>query len=216
MTEHTASERVTPYQQQTSRFPLDIWVRANAVGLGAAFASFALVGGSIEAMGADHDSLARNLPAIVAMIAGGTAFALLRRRALGTRGPRWQAPAIGAGLTAGFVAGAVAVPLDFVAGILVAGTLGGALQLRSLRRQLAVSSPLVLVGTGSWLVAAVAAIAAAIFVGDVIITGMLGFGDALDGVAGFAAMFAVIGTVGGAVGGAIEGAVLRRRLGRAS
>lgn len=64
---------------------------------------------------------------------------------------------------------------------------------------------------GGWLIGAVAAIATVILVADVIIDGLLGYGDAFSGVPGFVTVLAFVGFVGGAVGGAIEGATLRRR-----
>jgi hypothetical protein len=212
MTERDAAEKVSHFEQQTLGFPLGAWVGANALGLGLTFALFALVGGTIEAMGADHDSAARNLPAIVAMLAGGTVFALLRRRVLGV-GPGWHAPAVGAGLTTGFLVGSVA-PFDFLLAILAAGTIGGILQLRAHRRQPGDYRRLLLVGTATWLVASLAAIAAAILVADVVLAGVFGVGDSLDGVAGFTAVVTLVGIVGGIVGGAIEGAILLHRMGR--
>jgi hypothetical protein len=214
MTEHLTTDRVTPGDQGMPISPM-AWARANALGLGLAFGSFALVGGSIEAAGADHDSLLRNLPAVVAMVAAGTVFALLRRRALGARlaGPAWRAPVIGVGLAAGFVAGLVA-PFDFILGILAAGTVGGVLQLRSLRRQLGDSRRLLLTGIGAWLVAGLAAVATAVLTIDVFLVGVLGVDPDAGGVAPFAGIFALLGLIGGAVGGGLEGATLSRRIRR--
>jgi hypothetical protein len=211
MTEHAAAKGFRPPAPEPSDFPAGAWIRANAVGLSITFALFALVGGAIEALGADHDSAVRNLPAITAMAIGGMIFARLRRRALGDTGSPWQPLAVGAGIAAGFAVGSVAVPLDFVISILVAGLFGGAVQLRQLRRRLAATRRLFLVAAGGWLIGAVAAIATVILVADVIIDGLLGHGDVLSSVPGFVAVLAFVGFVSGAVGGAIEGATLRRR-----
>ena len=59
--------------------------------------------------------------------------------------------------------------------------------------------------------AGLAAVAAAILVADVIISGALGRADMVDGAVGFVAILAVAGLVGGAVGGAIEGIAIRSR-----
>jgi hypothetical protein len=214
MTDHLTTGRAAPGDLGVPVSPM-AWARANALGLGLAFGSFALVGGGIEAMGADHDSLVRNLPAVIAMAVAGTVFALLRRRVLGAHlaGPGWRAPAIGAGLAAGFVAGLVA-PFDFILGILAAGTVGGLLQLRSLRRQLGDSRRLLLTGIGAWLVAGLAAVATAVLAIDVFLVGVLGVDPDAAGIAPFAGIFALLGLIGGAVGGGLEGATLSRRIRR--
>lgn len=216
MTGNLTSEATVHDGQHQIPLRLGAWVRANAVGLGLTFALFALVGESMEAMGAEHDTVAWGVPTLVAMILGGTVFAELRRRVLGTlhRGGGWQVLIIGIGTTAGFVAGWIP-PLDFVAGTLAAGVLGGALQLRGLRRRVGRSGRLTLIGVGAWLVAGLAAVAAAILVADVIIVGALGLDDVPNGIGGFVAILTLVGVVGGAVGGTIEGAALRRRIARA-
>jgi hypothetical protein len=195
--------------------PRGAWLRANTIGLGLAFAAFALVGGGAEAVGAGHDSLARNLPAIVAMLAGGVAFAWWRARALGgaLRGPRWHPPVIGACLAAGFLLGVVA-PFDWVVAMLLAGVVGHAVQLREIRP---VSVASLLGSAGSWLAAGIAATAVVVVTIDGILVGLFGLDmaviDAEPGglsVAVFTLAFALLGVTGGAVGSAIEGALLRR------
>ncbi len=216
MTDQLPAEITIHNGRSSTQLRIGAWVRANAVGLGLTFALFGLVGEGMEAMGAEHDTAAWGVPTLAAMVLGGTAFAALRGRVLGVhhRGPRWHLVAIGAGSTAGFVAGLVP-PLDFLTGILAAGTIGGAVQLRRLRRQAGRTRRSTLVGVGGWLLGGLAAVAAAILVADVILTGMLDLADEVNGVGGFVAILALVGLVGGAVGGAIEGGALRRGLARA-
>lgn len=216
MTDNLKTGTAAPGLTETAALPLGTWVRANALGLAVALGLFALVGGGIEAMGADHDSVARNLPAILAMLAGGTLFALLRRRVSGTiRSSQWQLLIIGACVPAGFLLGMVA-PFDWVVAMLVAGTIGGALQLRPLRP---VNARSLLVSAGSWWAAGVAATVTVVALIDGVLVGMLGIDPAaIDAAHGatsvilFTVAFSLLGLVGGAVGGAVEGAVLRRRL----
>jgi hypothetical protein len=217
MTGHAATDSTIHGGQETLRLPLRPWVIANALGLGVTFALFALVGGSIESMGAEHDSVARNLPAIIAMVLGGTVFAQLRRSVLRTHYRRsvWQMLVIGIGIAAGFVAGFMP-PLDFIVSSLAAGMIGGAFQLREVRRRLGRPRSLLVVGAGAWLVAGVAAVAAAVLVADVILVGALGLTDEVDGVGGFVAILALVGLVSGAVGAAIEGAAMRHLLARST
>jgi hypothetical protein len=215
MTSHLSTETTIQDGQEAIRLPLGAWVRANAVGLAITFALFASVSEGMEAIGADHDTVAWGVPTLTAMVIGGTVFAQLRRRVLGTHhdGSRWQALIIGVGLAAGFVAGWIP-PLDFVVGVLAAGTIGGVLQLRGLRRGLRRTRSLLLIGVGTWLLAAVAAVATAILVADVILAGVLGLDDEVNGAGGFVAILALIGLVSGTIGGVIEGATIRRRLTR--
>jgi hypothetical protein len=211
------NEAATTAVDQTSaaEFPLGAWIRANAFGFGLAFGLFALVGGALEAMGAGHDSVARNLPAMLAMAAGGVALAVWRRAALGAHhtGVPWHLLIIGLCLPAGFVLGIVA-PLDWTVALLLTGTVGGAWQLRALRR---VTARSLLAGAGGWLAAGVAATVAVVALMDGVVVGLLGVDmaaiDADPGVpsaALFTAAFVLLGLAGGAVGGAIEGAISRR------
>jgi hypothetical protein len=220
MTDKPVTTPVAGGRPETVAFPLGAWVRANTFGLALAFGLFALIGGTIEAMGAGHDSAARNLPALLAMAVAGSALALLRRRALGTHhtGPGWQLPLIGLLPPAGFLLGLGAAPFDFTMALLLTGTVGGALQLRALRP---VGARSLLAGAGTWLVAALAATITVIVVMDGILGGLVGLDfEAIDADPGaasallFAASFTIIGLVGGAVGGALEGATIRRRLRR--
>jgi hypothetical protein len=217
MTSHLATVTTQDDAQPTTTFPLGAWVRANALGLGLTFALFGLVGEGMEAIGAEHDSVAWGVPTLTAMVFGGMVFAQQRRRVLGTYkgGSRWQVLIIGFGLTAGFVAGFVP-PLDFVGGTLAAGIIGGGIQLRGLRRRLGRSRSLILLNVGAWLLAGLAAVAAAILVADVILVGALGLDAAVNGIGGFVAILALIGLLGGGIGAGIEGAVLRRRLARSA
>ena len=212
MNDQVVTSEPSVRQRTAVDFPVGAWVRANALGLGLTYALFALVGDGIEAMGADHDSPARNLPAIIAMVTGGVAFAVLRRRVLDShsRGLGWRELAVGVALTAGFIGGFIA-PFDFILSFVVAGTVAGALQLRPVQRQRTKANRLLLIGVGAWLVAGLAAIGMAILVADVILVGVFGLSGSAGGVAGFVIVLALVGLVGGAVGGAIEGFALRRR-----
>jgi hypothetical protein len=215
MTSHHMTEAGIHSGQSSRRIPLGAWVRANALGLGITFALFGLVGEGMEAAGAEHDTVGWGVPTLTAMVVGGAVFGQLRRRVLGTRSRRawWQTLVIGVAITAGFVAGLVP-PIDLIAGTLAAGVIGGAFQLRDIRRQLGRSHRLLLLSVGAWLVAGLAAVTAAILVADVVLIGALGRRDLVDGVGGFVAILALVGLVGGAVGGAIEGAAIRSRLAR--
>lgn len=215
MTDHITTGAVQQTPHTTIR--LGAWIRANAFGFGLAFGMFALVGGAVEAMGAGHDSLARNLPALLAMAAGGVVLALLRRSALGTghTGMPWHLLLIGLCVPAGFLLGVVA-PLDWVVAMLLAGTIGGALQLRALRP---VNARSLLASAGSWLAAGVAATVVIVLVMDGLVVGLLQVDmtaiDAEPGVSStviFGSAFGLLGLAGGAVGGAIEGTLVRRRL----
>jgi hypothetical protein len=208
-THHTAQATIHG-GQNSPRLALRAWVLANALGLGTTFALFAVVGEAMEAAGAEHDTVGWGVPTVAAMVVGGSLFAYLRQRVLG--GPnRWlHTLVIGVAVAAGFVAGSFP-PIDFVTGISVAGVVAGALQLREVRR-LGDSRRLLLLSVGTWLVAGMAAVAAAILVADVIISGALGRSDLVDGVGGFVAILALAGVVGGTVGGAIEGIAVRNRL----
>ncbi len=201
--------------QTATSLALGPWVRANALGLVITFVLFGLVGEGMEAAGAEHDTLAWGLPTVTAMVVGATAFARLRQRALGRRGrhPWWLALVVGVVTTAAFSSG-LFPPFDFVAGILAAGAVGGALQLRDVRRQLGRPRGLILLGLGGWVLAGLAASASAILVADVILVGALGLHHWVDGVGGFVAILALVGLVGGAVGGAVEGAAIGSRLAR--
>ncbi len=211
MTDQITSQTTSRSQQPVGGFPLGAWVRANAVGLGIAYALFALFGGVAEELGADHDSVTRNLAIIAGLFIGAAVFALMRRKVLAPHlgGSLWTAMAAGVSLAAGFVLGFIMAgpPFDFVLGVIALGTIGGALQWRRLRCQLARPGRLFLIGIGAWVTAAVTAVAVVIPTGDAIDAA---FGS---GVTGFVAVTLVIGLVAGAVGGAIEGAALRRRIG---
>ena len=192
-------------------FRLGAWVLANALGLGLAFALFALFGDIAEAMGAPHGGLAHGVAAMTGLLIGGALFVVLRHRVLAPhlRGSLRIAAASGIGLAVGFIAGFVIAgpPLDFLLGVIMLGTIGGALQWRILRGQLGRPGSLFLVGIGAWVTAAVALLAVAILAGDAIDAA---FGS---GITGFVAVTLVLGLVAGTVGGAIEGVALRSRIG---
>ena len=178
-------------------------MRANAAGLGIAYALFALFGGVAEVLGAAHDSIARDLAIMAGLFIGAAVFAMMRRKVLAPHlgGSPWTALAAGVSLAAGFVLGFILAgpPFDFVLGVIALGTIGGALQWRLLKDQLPRPGRLFLAGIAAWVTAAVAAMAVVIPTGDAI--------DAAFG-------SGVIGLIAGAVGGAIEGVALRRRIGR--
>jgi len=212
MSGHYTAQPTIQDGQSSPRLALGAWVLANALGLGTTFAMFGIVGEGMQAAGAEHDTAGWGVPTLAAMIVGGSLFAYLRQRVLGSPS-RWpQTLVIGVVIAAGFVAGWFP-PIDFVTGIFVAGVVGGALQLREARR-LGHPGKLLVLSVGAWLVAGLAGVAAAILVADVIISGALGRADMVDGVGGFIAILALAGVVGGAVGGAIEGIAVRSRLAR--
>ena len=210
MSAHHTAQTTIQDGQSSPRLALGAWMLANALGLGTTFALFGIVGEAVEAAGAEHDTVGWGVPTLAAMVVGGMLFAHLRRRVLGSRS-RWpETLVIGVAVAVGFVAGWFP-PIDFVTGISVAGVVGGALQLREVRR-LGHHRKLLLLSVGVWLVAGLAAVAAASLVADVIISGALGRADMVDGVGGFVAILALAGVVGGAVGGALEGIAVRSRL----
>jgi hypothetical protein len=186
------------------------WAAVNAAGLGTAFGLFALFGGAVEALGAEHDSLVRDLSLLVAFIFGGIVWAHLRQRALLPELPRARRVGIAAAiaLAAGFVGGFLIAgpPLDLILAIWVAGAVAGGVEWRSLRRHLPRPGRLAAVGVPTWLLASVVAIVPAALLGDAI-DGALG-----GGVAGFVGVLLIIGLVGGATGGSLEALALRRRL----
>jgi hypothetical protein len=186
------------------------WVGANAVALGAALGLFALFGGTVEALGAEHDSVVRDLSLYAAFIIGGSLFAYLRQQTLLPHVSRVGRVGLAAivGLGAGFVGGFLigGPPFDFILGIFAIGTVAGAVEWRALRHHLRRPGLLTALGAGAWAVAAVAAIVPAAL-----------FGDAIDaalgsGVPGFVAILLMVGLVGGAVGGALEALSLRARI----
>src|SRR5262245_2459027 len=107
MTDRTSTGTTIQDGQTTARLSGGAWALANALGLGLTFALFALVGASMEAMGAEHDTIGWGVPTLAAMVVGGTVFAQLRRRVLGGyyQGSWWQSLLVGVAVTAGFVAG---------------------------------------------------------------------------------------------------------------
>jgi hypothetical protein len=203
----TTSPRVPHGPGTAAAFPRGAWIGANAAGIAMAFGLFALVGGVIEAMGADHDSVARNLPALVAMAAGGLAFALLRRRALRETGvgSRRQLLLIAVCPPVGLLLGLGIAPFDWICAMLLAGTVGGAIQLRRYRP---VSLRSVLVGAASWLGAGLIFTATAVVLIDVVMVRLLGLDG--DSAAGFGIILTVLGLAGGGAGGAIEGRTVAR------
>ncbi len=210
MTDRATLQTSSRGKQRPAGFVLRTWVYANAAGLGGAYALLALFGDGVEALGAGHESITRDLAGLVGMLIGVGLFMTMRRRVLAPHldGSVWAAIAAGIGLAVGFAVGFVIAgpPFDFVLGVITLGTIGGALERRALRGQLARPTGLMLAGIGAWITAGIAALVVAIVAGDAIDTA-LG-----SGITGFVAVTLVIGLVAGAVGGAIEGAALRRRL----
>lgn len=186
------------------------WIGANVIALAAAWGFFALFGGTVEALGAEHDSVARDLSLLAAFVIGGSLFALLRQRALLRHVPRARRVAIAAvlGLSVGAVAGFAigGPPFDFILGIFAMGTVGGAVEWRALRHHLRRPGVLAATGAAGWLAAGIAGVAPAFLLGDTIDAAFGG------GVTGFVAILLMIGLVAGAVGGALEGLALRTRI----
>lgn len=186
------------------------WIAINAAALATAFGLFALFGGIVETLGAEHDSVVRDLSLLAGFIVGGSVFAVLRQRTLLPQVSRTTRVAIAAiiGLSVGVVTGFLVAgpPFDFAFSIFAGGTLAGAVEWRILRRHMRHPGRLGAASVGAWLVAAVAAIAPAVLVGDAIDAA---FGS---GVTGFVAILLLIGLVGGAVGGAGEARALRSRI----
>lgn len=186
------------------------WIAVNAAGIGAAFGLFGLLGGTVEALGADHDSLVRDLSLLVAFAIGGSVWAALRGRALLPAVPRATRVGIVAvvALAGGFLTGYVVSgpPLDFILGITAIGAVAGAVEWRILREHLVRPGRMAVIGAAGWLVASVVAIVPAALLGDTI-DAALG-----SGVAGFVGVLVTIGLVGGAAGGAVEALALRQRL----
>ena len=118
MTDQITSQTTSRSQQPVGGFPLGAWVRANAVGLGIAYALFALFGGVAEELGAAHDSVTRNVAILAGLFIGAAVFALMRRKVLAPHlgSSPWTAVAAGVSLTAGFVLGFIMAgpPFDFV------------------------------------------------------------------------------------------------------
>jgi hypothetical protein len=187
------------------------WVAVNAVGLGTALALFALFGGTVEALGAEHDGWPRDLSLLAAFMIGGGTRAYLRQRTLLPCVPRVGRVAAVTiiALTAGFVGGFVigGPPLDFILGIFAVGSVAGGAEWFILRRQLPRPGRLALIAAVGWLVASVLAIVPAALFGDAIDAAVAG-----PELLGFVAILLMIGLAGGAVGGAIEAVALRSRV----
>jgi hypothetical protein len=216
MTMHMAHDATTGGGQSVA-FPVGSWVWANAVGLGVAYGSFGLFGDIADALGARH-GIGHGIAAVIGLVVGGAVFVLLRRRVLAPHVARSTGTAVaaGIGLAAGFVVGLAigGPPFDFVLGAITLGTIGGALQWRLLRRQVANPGGLLLWSVAAWLASGVAVGAMAVFAGDAFFAALGQPKDGtLVGIVSFTAFLLVLGLVGGAVGGAIEGRALRSRVG---
>jgi hypothetical protein len=204
----------------SSGFSLKEWVLANAIGLGVTYGLFALLGDLAEyGLGVAHDSLARNLALLVAVIIGASVFVSLRKRVLADHvtNPRAVAVAAATGLALGLIVGFAVggPPIDFMLGAIALGTIGGTSQWRALKDRVQNPGRLLAASIGGWIIAGIAAGAVA-FTGD-LLHGL--FGSPEDGTAMgtvfFVFILTLIGVVGGSVGGWIEGSALRRRLGEA-
>ena len=161
-TSNEATATATPATWSAGR-----WVTVNAAGLGTSFGLFALLGGTVEALGADHDSLIRYLSLLAAFIVGGSLWAYLRQQTLLPhlkRAGRVGTAAVAA-QAAGFVIGGP--PLDFILGILAVGAVAGAIEWRILRRHLPRPARRSAIGTAAWLVASVIAIIPAMLLGGI-------------------------------------------------
>lgn len=217
MSDHFASKSDTNVRVGRT-FSVWSWIWANVIGLGLAYGLFALLGDLTEyGLGVTHDSGARNLALLGAVLAGASLFAVLRRRVIA---PHVHTPrsvvlgsggALALGLIVGFAVGGP--PFDFMLGVISLGTIGGALQWRAWRGRLDKPGGLLAASIVGWLLAGVAVGAVAVLAGDRL---HQLFGAPEDGTAMGAVFFVFIltllGVVGGAVGGAVEGAALRRRL----
>jgi hypothetical protein len=197
------------------------WVAANTVALGAGYGLSALLGGTIEALGADHDSILRAVLMMGALSTAGVLFAFLRQRALLPHVARARNVAIAAGLSvpAAFALGQIGgPPVYFALVIFAVGTVGGTVEWRILRRH---ADPPRMSGgrrAAIWLAAGIAGVAALILL-DVLgaaqaidTTLKTVLGDTVGDVVSFTTMWSIIGLAGGAIGGAIEGTTLKRRL----
>ncbi|MFQ6013547.1 MAG: hypothetical protein ACE5LS_07890 [Thermoplasmata archaeon] len=107
MTDQFTSETAARGEQRAGGFPLGTWVTANALGLGVAYALFALFDGVAEAMGAPHGGLVHAVAAISGLLIGGALFAVMRWRVLSPHlgDSARMATAAGIGLAVGFVVG---------------------------------------------------------------------------------------------------------------
>jgi hypothetical protein len=193
-----------------SGFQVRSWVIANALGLALVYALWALFAGVVEALGAGHESVVRDLSGLAGFLLGATAFTYLRYRALAGR-VAWStvgALAAGIGLAVGFVVGFVIAgpPVDFLLGVVALGTIGSGLQWRRFRHHVPRSGGLLAAGIFGWIGAGVVAVVVAILLGDAV-DGLFG-----SGVPGFVAVTAMLGLAGGATGGAVEGRALASRI----
>jgi hypothetical protein len=220
MTDHITSETDAPAQTRQP-FSLKAWVWANIAGLAVAYGLFALLGDLVEhGLGMSHDSAARNVAILVAVLAGATVFVVRRQRVLADHisDSRWAAIAAGIGLSAGLIVGFVigGPPIDFLLGAIGLGTIGGALQWRTLRTQVAGAGSLLAVTILGWIAAGIAVGAFAFLVEPIYRLVGVPLDGSADGTAlgtlPFFLTLGMLGVVGGAVGGAIEGSALRRRL----
>lgn len=218
MTGSTVHEPITGSERRGG-FSLGAWVRANAVGLGLAYAMFGLFGDAADALGARH-GIIHGVSATGGLLIGGGVFVMLRRRVLAPHVARSTRTAIaaGVGLAAGFIVGVAVAgpPFDFILGAVTLGTVGGGLQWRLLRDQLARPGGLLMASIAAWLVAGVTVGVIAVLAGDSVFHAL---GDPAEesvlGIVSFTVFLLVLGVAGGTAGGLIEGRALRDRLGPA-
>lgn len=211
-----AAETLTPQAWSTRK-----WVGANTIALGTGYGLAALLGGTIESLGADHDSIIRAVAMLAALIIGGVLFAFLRQGALMPHVTRARVVAIAAGLSlpAAFILGQVGgPPVYFALSIFAVGTVGGTVEWRILRRH---AQPPSMHGgrrAAIWLAAGIAGVATVMIVdvsgaAQAIDTALRsGLGDAMGDVVAFTVMWSIIGLVGGALGGALEGGQIRKMI----
>jgi hypothetical protein len=186
------------------------WIAANALGLGAGMALFALIGEGFK-QGGILGSPKENVIVghLIGLLLAGALFGIAQWLVLRRFVPRtgWAVLAASAGVWLGYVVGyeVLGFPFDYILGPGLAATLGAVVQWFALRRQV--------VGAG-WLVLASAL---GFMLGGAVglVPAFLGLGDAIGSTyLGWIALNGLMGAIAGAIGGAITASVLVRLLRR--
>jgi hypothetical protein len=186
------------------------WIAANALGLGAGMALFALIGegfkqGSILASPKENVIVGH----LIGLLLAGALFGIAQWLVLRQFVPRtgWAVLAASAGLWLGYVVGyeALGFPFDYILGPGLAAALSGLVQWFALRRQVA--------GAG-WLVAA-GALGFMLGGGAGLVPAFMGLGEAIGSTyLGWIALNGLMGAINGTLGGVITASVLVRLLRR--